>query len=604
MSSDEKVIATSCVFCEKVGHSLPECRKLIKKTITERVKFVQEKKLCFGCLKRGHRSKHCGDRNICKTCEKRHPTCLHDNHTKEERMHARTDGVRDHDKSKDGKPDQLQDQVPSTSREATSLRVTQNGRDETAPQQSCDIGLLIGYNCPQALVPRQVVPGEENQPFAQRTDLGWSVVGYGNPCLNYGDATGVSHQVIVKQVMPGLQSSSTLTSEVHCVCRTQIKEVILPVDVIKVLESDFAERASESTNVSQEDLRFLSNFKEGIILKSDGHYEMPLPFKKDRPNLPDNKVCAIHRLKCMERKLRRDEQYNKDYKTFMQETITRGDAERVPQEYIHKTPACKEVLATIPKEECAQAATDKDMALGELQMERAVSVQWCVASDEFQFRVVIKENPLTCRGVLSTVASICDPLGSMVPFVLVGKQILQQMCRDKLSWDDTLPDDLRPQWERWIQDLQNLADVKIPRCYVPSSFKAQHYELHHFSNASLSGYGAYSYLRAVSESGEVHCSLVMGKARVAPTKVTTIQRLELSAAVVAVPTSDMLRKELEVECLQEFFWTDSMVVLGYITNEARRFHVFVANRVERIKQCTESTQWKYVASEENPADHA
>ncbi|KAI4905104.1 hypothetical protein NFI96_000333 [Prochilodus magdalenae] len=96
----------------------------------------------------------------------------------------------------------------------------------------------------------------------------------------------------------------------------------------------------------------------------------------------------------------------------------------------------------------------------------------------------------------------------------------------------------------------------------------------------------------------------MGKARVAPTKVTTIPRLELSAAVVAVRTSDMLKKELEVECLQEFFWTDSMVVLGYINNEARRFHVFVANHVERIKQSTESTQWKYVASEENPADHA
>ncbi|KAL6455426.1 hypothetical protein MHYP_G00361280 [Metynnis hypsauchen] len=594
MSSDEKANVTSCIFCEKVGHSLPECRKFIKKTITERVKFIQEKKLCFGCLKWGHRSKHCGDRNICKTCEKRHPTCLHDNRTNEERMQERTDGAKDHDKSKERKPDQPQDQVPSTSCEATSLRVTQNGRDthtstiipvwvsattepnrevlvyalldtqsdttfileetaralntrsepvqlrlstlasrntvvscrkmtglqvrgfysdkiiplpvtysrefipanrnhiptpetakvwshlehmadEIAPQQSCDVGLLIGYNCPQALIPRQVVPGEENQPFAQKTDLGWSVVGCGNPCLNYGDAIGVSHQVIVKQVMPGIQSSSDFTSEVHYVCRTQIKEVILPADVLKVLESDFAERASESSHVSQEDLRFLSKLKQGIILKSDGHYEMPLPFKNDRPNLPNNKVCAIHRLKCLERKLRRDEQYNKDYKTFMHETITRGDAERVPEEDLHKTPAC---------------------------------------------------------------------------------------------------------------------------------FKAQHYELHHFSDASVSGYGACSYLRAVSESGEVHWSLVTGKARVAPTKVTTIPRLELSAAVVAVRTSDMLKKELEVECLQEFFWTDSMVVLGYINNEARRFHMFVANRVERIKQSTESTQWKYVASEENPADHA
>lgn len=211
--------------------------------------------------------------------------------------------------------------------------------DEIAPQQSCDVGLLIGYNCPQALVPRQVVPGEENQPFAQRTDLGWSVVGYGNPCPNYGDAIGVSHQVIVKQVMAGLQSSSDLTSEVHYVCRTQIKEVVLPADISKVLESDFAERASEASHLSQEDLRFLLKMEEGIRLKSDGHYEMPLPFKKDRPNLPDNKVCATHHLKCLERKLRRDEQYYKDYKTFMDETISCGDAEKVPEEDIHKAPA-------------------------------------------------------------------------------------------------------------------------------------------------------------------------------------------------------------------------------------------------------------------------
>ena len=88
------------------------------------------------------------------------------------------------------------------------------------------MGLLIGYNCPQALVPRQVVPGKESQPFAQRTDLGWSVVGYGNPCLDYGDKIGVSHQVIVKQVMPGFESSSNLTSEVRYVCRTQVKEVV------------------------------------------------------------------------------------------------------------------------------------------------------------------------------------------------------------------------------------------------------------------------------------------------------------------------------------------------------------------------------------------
>ncbi len=112
------------------------------------------------------------------------------------------------------------------------------------------------------------------------------------------------------------------------------------------------------------------------------------------------------------------------------------------------------------------------------------------------------------------------------------------------------------------------------------------------------------YLRAISVSEEIHCSLVMGKARVAPTKVVTVPRLELSAAVVAVRTSDFLRKELELKDAQEFFWTDSRVILGYVNNDAKRFHVFVANRIQCIKDSTNPNQWRHVNSEENPADHA
>lgn len=140
-------------------------------------------------------------------------------------------------------------------------------------------------------------------------------------------------------------------------------------------------------------------------------------------------------------------------------------------------------------------------ALGEQQVEKALGVKWCVASDQFQFRVIVNERPPTRRGVLSTVASIYDPLGFVAPFILVGKQILQQMCRDKLGWDEPLPDDLRPQWEEWLLDLQNLADVKIRRCYLPEGFgEAQKYELRHFSDASVTGYGECTYLRAVSAS--------------------------------------------------------------------------------------------------------
>lgn len=201
-------------------------------------------------------------------------------------------------------------------------------------------------------------------------------------------------------------------------------------------------------------------------------------------------------------------------------------------------------------------------------------------------------------------ASIFDPLCFIAPFILVEKQILQQMCRDKVGCDEPLSVDLKPRWESWILDLKSLADMKIQRCYLPEGFaEVERYELHNFSDASVMGYGEYSYLRAISILNQVHCSLVIGKARVTPTKVTTVPRLELSAAVVSVQTSDLLKRELKIEA-SEFFRTDSKVVLAYIDNNARRFHIFVANHIQRVQESTDPNQWRYVTFKENPADHA
>ena len=56
--------------------------------------------------------------------------------------------------------------------------------------------------------------------------------------------------------------------------------------------------------------------------------------------------------------------------------------------------------------------------------------------------------------------------------------------------------------------------------------------------------------------------------------------------------------------MKEVFWTDSKTVLGYINNDARRFHVFVGNRVQEIRERTSPNQWHYVGTKSNPADIA
>ena len=89
-----------------------------------------------------------------------------------------------------------------------------------------------------------------------------------------------------------------------------------------------------------------------------------------------------------------------------------------------------------------------------------------------------------------------------------------------------------------------------------------------------------------------------------PLKPVTIPRLELTAALVSVKVSQTLQEELEYEEVDEFFWTDSKVILGYINNDARRFHTFVANRLQQIQDHTSPKQWLYIDTKNNPADDA
>ena len=66
---------------------------------------------------------------------------------------------------------------------------------------------------------------------------------------------------------------------------------------------------------------------------------------------------------------------------------------------------------------------------------------WNFQSDRFEFKVSIKEKPLTRGGLLSAVSSLFDPLGLVAPVILLAKMLLQDLCRKKLAWDGPTPDD-------------------------------------------------------------------------------------------------------------------------------------------------------------------
>ncbi|XP_068756249.1 uncharacterized protein [Montipora capricornis] len=94
----------------------------------------------------------------------------------------------------------------------------------------------------------------------------------------------------------------------------------------------------------------------------------------------------------------------------------------------------------------------------------------------------------------------------------------------------------------------------------------------------------------------------MGKACVTLKKIVSIPILELAAATISVNIGDKLKYELEYDDIKDYYWTDSKVVLGFISNESRRFHTYVANRVQLIHEHTIPSQWHYVETALNTAD--
>ncbi|KAK0143561.1 hypothetical protein N1851_018301 [Merluccius polli] len=195
------------------------------------------------------------------------------------------------------------------------------------------------------------------------------------------------------------------------------------------------------------------------------------------------------------------------------------------------------VMESLPASERAEVK-NVEFAFDEALIEQTLGIQWQRESDDLKFRVHVQEQPATRHNILSTVASVYDPLGFIAPVLLSGKRILQEMCKHGTNWDDPMPPELMPRWEHWKRDLVNLKDLSISRCYTATGFgEVVSAELHHFSDASTVGYGQCSYLRLCNKRGNIHCTLVMAKSRVAPLKVTTIPRLELTAAVTSIKAS-------------------------------------------------------------------
>ena len=210
---------------------------------------------------------------------------------------------------------------------------------------------------------------------------------------------------------------------------------------------------------------------------------------------------------------------------------------------------------------------------------------------------------ITRRNVLKILAMFYDLIGLLQPILINLKRLFQEICKQNLSWDELLPDDFKNEFEKIMLSLQDMEKISIDRNALPQTDCQLETELHGFSDASLQSYGACVYIRAVSNSGVSSVHLITSKSRLAPIKGTTIPRLELLGNVLLSRLMASVKNALSkiINTSNNFYWTDLMITLAWITSKGKNFKTFVENRVREIRENTNISRWFYYESKSNPA---
>ena len=142
----------------------------------------------------------------------------------------------------------------------------------------------------------------------------------------------------------------------------------------------------------------------------------------------------------------------------------------------------RDVIETVPQKIRAKSLQELDLQDSSLPQESALGLKWNVEDDVFTYSVNLQEKPLTKRGLLSTTASLYDPLGLVAPVLLVPKLIQQETCRLELDWDDALPQDKAEEFCKWRNSTTVLSGLKIMRCFQHRPSGNCDKELHVFSD--------------------------------------------------------------------------------------------------------------------------
>ncbi|GFR08915.1 integrase catalytic domain-containing protein [Trichonephila clavata] len=211
------------------------------------------------------------------------------------------------------------------------------------------------------------------------------------------------------------------------------------------------------------------------------------------------------------------------------------------------------------------------------EITQVLGVKWDTDKDVFQIDVQAKiveasKEPVTKRLLLKLMSKFYDPLGLFAPVTVIVKILFQDTWLSGIKGDELLPPAVAQQWHKWINELQCLKDIRIPR-WIGFS-ETSDVTIHVFCDASERAYGACSYARHMVNNF-VEVNLICSRSKLAPVKKITLPRLELLAALLGIRLLQFTEKRT---CTHTQPTTE-------------------------ILQYTTPSQWKHCTGTDNPADH-
>ncbi|XP_037806221.1 uncharacterized protein LOC119600196 [Lucilia sericata] len=233
---------------------------------------------------------------------------------------------------------------------------------------------------------------------------------------------------------------------------------------------------------------------------------------------------------------------------------------------------------------------------------KTLGIKWNALTDTFSYSCfpIPHAEQITKRKILSSIASIFDPAGWITPIVIRAKMLMQELWLEGLQWDDEVNPEILNKWNKLLTDLSHIDSINIPRWLQYNI--ADVVQIHGFSDASKGAYCATVYLRCQSSSQVVFSNLIVAKSKVAPIQPICLPRLELCGAVLLSKLVKYVTESFRLPNCDIFLWTDSSIVMGWLSKPSHTWETYVANRSAQIHSALPHATWGHVRTHDNPAD--